>query len=174
MPRLGLVVLGGADGRVKMRVRSVRVLGELRHQLPEDGRFQTTWPGRRGWGRGLPQPLGVGAGGVASCYPCTGSGLGAWPPVTRPRGRATGLGAWPPSAVTPARGRGVGAGGRWRLVHTEACASPGRSRRPALVFLFFGPASLQTGQAPLALGRLMTDFAPVSEERAVWFTSSPG
>lgn len=30
----------------------------------------------------------------------------------------------------------------------EACASPGRSRRPALVFLFFGPASLQTGQAP--------------------------
>lgn len=88
MPRLGLVVLGGADGRVKMRVRSVRVLGELRHQLPEDGRFQTTWPGRRGWGRGLPQPLGVGAGGVASCYPCTGSGLGAWPPVTRPRGRA--------------------------------------------------------------------------------------
>ena len=71
----------------------MRVLGELRRRLPEDGRvaslsrYPSTWQGRQGWGRGLPQPLPEHVAG------------------------ASGLGAWPPSGITRARGRGVRAGG---------------------------------------------------------------
>ena len=70
----------------------MRVLGELRRRLPEDGRvaslsrypstwqgsqgwgrgYPNMWQGRQGWGRGLPQPLPEHVAGA--------SGLGAWPP----------------------------------------------------------------------------------------------
>ena len=147
-------------------------------------RYLSTWQGPQGWGRGLPQPLpehvagGLRAGGVASLshYLSTWQGPQGWgrglpQPLPVPVSGAAGLGAWLLSSRYQRTSQGRQGWGRWRLVPTEACAPLGRGRRPALVFLFFGPASLQTGQAPSALCRLMTDFPPVPEERAVWFTS---